>query len=123
MPSTEAPARITDEDWEQRYSFGIARYDAGGEKQCWRMWHPDLVGGPFCHEPLRHEGDHKGFGLVWSRSPRVSPKTADCFLSCYRSIPNNNHEITLRDDGTVTMTLRAFGNAVRFIRVHISDDD
>ena len=114
---TEAPVRVTDEDWEQRYSLGIARYDAGSKKRCWRMWHPDLVGRPYCYEPLGHEGDHKGFGLQWSRSPRVSLKTAEYFLSCYRFIPNNNHEITLLDDGTVTMSLQALGDAVRFIRM------
>ena len=120
--SPEAPLRVTDEDWEHRYTTHSKDYDRAGKNECWRMWHPGVIRGPYCLEPLGHEGDHKGFGMRWSRTPHVSQKMAEEFLACYRRIPNAYQDITLRDDGTVTMTLRAFRSAVQFIGAMSLDD-
>jgi hypothetical protein len=75
-----------------------------------------------CRLPPDHEGDHEGFGFSWSRSPLVDKYTAIVFIEAYRKIPNSNHKIVLKDDGTVEMDLKTFCAATDFIHVRRSDD-
>lgn len=111
--TSETPTRVTNEDWEQRFSSSTGSYNLAGRGRCWRMWHPDLANGPICAEPLDHKGVHEGHGIHWSRTPRVSREIAEQFLACYKAIPSHYHDVTLSDDGAVTMTLRALRSALR----------
>jgi hypothetical protein len=104
-----------------RYSHGETRYDAIGESKCWEMFHPELRNGPHCGEDLDHQGDHRGNNLTWAAEPQTDADTAQRFLDAYRRIPNGTEGITLNDDGTATLTIRALEAAVRFIRVVYSD--
>jgi hypothetical protein len=72
--------------------------------------------------PLGHGGDHAGNAFSWSQTPHVDATVAKKFLTYYRSIPNSNHDITLRDDGTVSMSLGAFQAATAFIGVNMHGD-
>jgi len=110
-------------EWEVRHTpspHGLG-YDHDADVKCWLMWHPD-VQIPYCQELIGHDGDHSGFAVKWSRSPRVDVRTARDFLHMYRAVPNGYHDITLCDDGTVTMTLAAFSAATRFIGLRGSGD-
>lgn len=100
-----------------RMSFSLESYDKGGEGKCWEMWHVEVPRGPYCALDLDHEGDHKGFGMQWPMPPEVDKLTAERFLQLYRRIPNDNHDIVLRDDGVVEMTLTAFYAVTAFINI------
>lgn len=98
-----------------RMSFSVKSYNMGGEDKCWGMWHTEVPRGPYCALDLDHQGDHRGFGMHWPKPSEVDGETAEKFFQCYRSIPNHDHDIVLRDDGTVEMTLGAFWAATVFI--------
>lgn len=106
-----------------RFSFDDERYDRAGEGKCWEMFHEELRGhSPYCGLDADHGGLHKGHGLLWEKQPDVPIENVKKFLAYYRRIPNSGHDITLRDDGRVEMSLRGFQAATLFINVRDSGD-
>lgn len=97
-------------------------YEKAGEGKCWEQFLHELSDSPYCHKDEAHDGDHEGYGVRWTEEPQVDVDTATRFLKAYRRIPNQNHEIWLNHDGTVTMTLRGLEAAVRFLGVMPSSD-
>ena len=90
--------------------------------KCDQHWHPEARMSPKCCEDEGHELPHKGYNMIWLKSPAVDKETAEKFLSYYRRIPNGQHEIYLQDDGTVHMTLRGLWAATAFLGVMPSSD-
>lgn len=81
---------------------------------CCEKFYPGIARTPWCEQTPGHDGFHKGFGMIWERTPDVEPTIAERFLAAYRQIPNRYQLIFLRDDGTVVTSLGGFEAAVQF---------
>lgn len=87
-----------------RFESTDPKYNQAHEHVCLEIFHPGVKHGPICQCGRDHEGRHEGYGFSWQEEPKVDAQTAATFLTAYRKIPNGTRELTLNDDGTVTIS-------------------